>query len=169
MKQTKRKLRSLCLLGLTLLLLCSLSLPAGAAEDNAIEAGETKTITAEAGETDKPTLLEDDCAHTDADNDGICDICGEEILPASGSCGEAVSWTLDSAGILRIFGEGPMEDYDIDDWDNRPSWYSVRDQITRLVVEEGVTTIGNDDWLFYKIKLTQKKHLFYNNNIETGR
>ncbi len=60
----------------------------------------------------------------------------------SGSCGENVTWTLDSEGILTISGTGPMED---DTFDS--SLFRGSTQITQVVVQEGVTEIGS--YAFY--------------------
>ncbi|MCC8156670.1 MAG: leucine-rich repeat protein, partial [Oscillospiraceae bacterium] len=67
----------------------------------------------------------------------------------TGTCGENVIWTLDtSTGVLTISGEGEMEDYsfysysDVSDVSDVP-WYSLRESITAVVIEDGVTSIGN--------------------------
>ncbi len=39
----------------------------------------------------------------------------EETPAASGTCGENLTWTLDSAGSLTISGAGDMTDYSYDD------------------------------------------------------
>ena len=56
-------------------------------------------------------------------------------LVVSGVCGDDLSWTLMSNGKLIISGTGSM-------YDNSP-WEGYRSQITKVVVEEGVTGIGN--------------------------
>ena len=53
----------------------------------------------------------------------------------SGSCGENVTWTLDNKGTLTISGGGDTGDYD-------SPWYSQQDSILSVVVEEGITRIG---------------------------
>ena len=58
----------------------------------------------------------------------------------SGKCGalgknNEVTWTLDSAGVLTISGTGEMRDW-------FPGWRKYKDDITSVVVEEGVTNIG---------------------------
>ena len=58
--------------------------------------------------------------------------------PSSGSCGENLSWTLND-GVLTVSGEGEMDNYD---WGKNP-WYSSSIGITKIVVEEGVTAIGD--------------------------
>ena len=55
-------------------------------------------------------------------------------------CGENVSWDL-ADGVLTISGSGPMFDYEI--VENTP-WYDQRATIQSIVIEEGVTTIGNN-------------------------
>lgn len=65
-------------------------------------------------------------------------------LPASvsaaegGTCGPSLTWHY-AAGTLTIRGEGAMEDY----YDGvLPPWYHLADQITRVILPEGLTVIG---------------------------
>lgn len=60
----------------------------------------------------------------------------------SGTCGDNLTWTLDSAGELVISGTGEL---------NSAGSWGVN--INSLIVEEGVTTIG--DYAFYKSNLTR--------------
>lgn len=56
-------------------------------------------------------------------------------------CGEALAWSFDAAsGTLSVSGQGPM--YDWASSEDVP-WRAIRDEVTSVVVEEGVTTIGN--------------------------
>ena len=62
---------------------------------------------------------------------------------SSGNCGDSgsnVTWLLDDNGTLTISGLGKIEDYrsDIDQ-----PWYSNRSDITSVVIEPGVTSIGS--------------------------
>jgi len=66
---------------------------------------------------------------------------------ASGDCGadgSNVTWQLDDAGVLTISGTGAMKDYETDSvsGETRP-WYDYTDDITKIVVEDGVTHVGN--------------------------
>ena len=61
-------------------------------------------------------------------------------------CGDTLTWSLKN-GTLTISGSGEMFDYawNIDDDHSEyvdAPWYTERENITRIVVEEGVTTIG---------------------------
>ena len=66
----------------------------------------------------------------------------------SGSAGENVTWTLSEDGhTLTISGTGPMEDYTWRSGENSVTsmwlpWENNMAEITRVVVEEGVTTVG---------------------------
>ena len=79
-------------------------------------------------------VLIDENTHLDSDNDGICDICGLKHM-----CGEKVYYEFDeNAGILTLKGEG--ETYN-NLWVDNP--FSDMDNISKVVVEEGITVLGN--------------------------
>jgi hypothetical protein len=59
---------------------------------------------------------------------------------ASGSCGENVTWTLDSEGLLTISGSGPMADQN---FGGCVVGTDLRDQVRSVVIADGVTYIGN--------------------------
>lgn len=64
--------------------------------------------------------------------------------PKSGSCGQDLTWAFDDqTEVLNISGKGDMYDYESDD-SNRPPWYNLRDSITKVIVNEGVTGIGKN-------------------------
>ncbi|MBQ7399428.1 MAG: leucine-rich repeat domain-containing protein [Clostridia bacterium] len=83
-------------------------------------------------------------------------------VSASGTCGNKLSWSLDTDGVLTISGTGDMTD-----WSSVEStpWYDYMSDIKSIVVENGVTSIGNNafgildagdievdyDDLFYKV------------------
>ena len=70
----------------------------------------------------------------------------EEIVggETSGSCGENVSWYFDEATqTLTISGTGEMKNYAA----TGTPWYGHRSVINTVVIEEGVTTIGNSAFL----------------------
>ena len=63
----------------------------------------------------------------------------------SGNCGENLTWTLDTDGLLTISGTGEMEDYS--SYGNVPwMWNGLVDKINCVVIRNGVTSIGN--WAF---------------------
>ncbi|MBQ1507488.1 MAG: leucine-rich repeat protein, partial [Ruminococcus sp.] len=63
-----------------------------------------------------------------------------ESAPTSGTTGDC-QWSFDeSTGTMTISGSGAMEDYDED---TDVPWYSYRSDIKSLVIEDGVTAIGN--------------------------
>ena len=63
---------------------------------------------------------------------------------AEGTCGENLTWTLDSEGTLTISGTGAMTDYSND---SKAPWYSSRSSIKSAIISYGVTSIG--DYAFY--------------------
>jgi hypothetical protein len=56
----------------------------------------------------------------------------------SGTCGENLTWTLED-GTLTISGTGEMPDYSSD----YAPWYSDREAIISVIIEDGVTSIGS--------------------------
>ena len=59
----------------------------------------------------------------------------------SGTCGENVKWTLTRDGTLTISGTGTMVDYP---YSTSAPWRSFRSQVKTVVIENGVTSIGNN-------------------------
>ncbi|MBO4288674.1 MAG: leucine-rich repeat protein [Lachnospiraceae bacterium] len=57
-----------------------------------------------------------------------------------GSCGGNTTWILGNSGTLTIFGTGTMGNYTSS---NQAPWYEHREEIKAIVVNEGVTGIGN--------------------------
>lgn len=64
-----------------------------------------------------------------------------EILIAGGSCGDGMAWKLDDQGILTVSGTGEIGDY-VQGSGNQP-WKEYAAFITEVVVEEGITGIGD--------------------------
>ena len=56
----------------------------------------------------------------------------------SGNCGGNLTWTLDSSGTLKISGTGEMDDFD----GGIPVWDSFQSNIRKVIIEDGVTSIG---------------------------
>lgn len=64
-------------------------------------------------------------------------LCAAALADTSGTCGPKITWTLDDSGVLRMQGEGAMEDGTA--WrDGIPA-----DAVKSLVIEEGITGIGD--------------------------
>lgn len=59
---------------------------------------------------------------------------------ANGTCGNDAAWELTEEGILVISGTGPMENYSAED---KVPWYSIKNKILGVIVEEGITEVGN--------------------------
>ena len=63
-----------------------------------------------------------------------------------GACGTNIQWSL-SSGVLSITGSGEMTNYSSSYSYSYPPWYSSRESITEVMIEDGVTSIG--DYAFY--------------------
>ncbi len=64
-------------------------------------------------------------------------------------CGENCYWSLDTdSGILTISGTGAMDDFENKNYSGwyhySMPWHAIREDITSVVVEKGITTIGNN-------------------------
>ena len=66
----------------------------------------------------------------------------DENIIASGTCGENLTWVLDTEGTLTISGTGAMENYREGYRQTDSPWYDYREVITNVVIANGVTTIG---------------------------
>ena len=66
----------------------------------------------------------------------------------SGTCGKNATWTLTGTGddlTLTISGSGEISDYS---WQGNP-WYSKRGKIKTVIVDSGITAIGNNSFQFF--------------------
>lgn len=84
-------------------------------------------------------------------------------------CGQNVTATLsrnnDGTYTLTITGDGPMANYDgyiTSSDDSYAPWYEKIQNITRLIVEDGVTTLG-DNILYYSYSDNSGYHSFHPN------
>lgn len=104
--------------------------------------------TAPTEETSAPTEETEEA--TEATEETVEDIAlfadnGDVI--ASGGCGENLTWVLTGDGTLTISGSGEMENYS-GEYQNgeyfrtTTPWSGYREQVTAVVVESGVTSIG---------------------------
>ena len=67
----------------------------------------------------------------------------------TGSCGEACTYRVTDDGVLRISGNGAMDNFNPDS-PPEPGWESNSSLITKAVVDEGITTIGS--FAFFDLK-----------------
>ena len=66
-------------------------------------------------------------------------------IVASGTCGDNLTWTLDSEGTLTISGTGEMDNWTgyAMDVNNAAPWSKYGEQIKTVSVEDGATSIGD--------------------------
>ena len=60
------------------------------------------------------------------------------VVEGTGECGKGLKWTFTSDGLLKITGEGKMDNFD----DVTP-WEAHLFDITKVVIDDGVESIGN--------------------------
>lgn len=72
--------------------------------------------------------------------------CSDGDIFPNGSCGDDLTWTLQK-GKLVISGEGAMSDYEYSNSATNSPWSTYRTSITDVIIENGVTSIGN--YAFY--------------------
>ena len=70
-----------------------------------------------------------------------------EGMTEAGLCGEKLNWAWDGNGTLTIYGSGDMYNYESEE---RPPWHKYSNEITTVVVEPGVTGIGEYAFNAYK-------------------
>ena len=62
------------------------------------------------------------------------------LYSKTGMCGESTTWSLNEDGVLTISGTGAMINFI---YVNDTPWYSAKDNITKVVIDNGVTNIGS--------------------------
>lgn len=62
---------------------------------------------------------------------------------AVGACGPSAKWVVYSNGVMEIIGEGEVLDYAGGSHGAvLPAWYNYREKINRLIIDERITSIG---------------------------
>ena len=74
---------------------------------------------------------------------GLTFTAGAETILYSGDCGTDAHWKITDDGVLTIYGTGAMNDYTAAGLRAAP-YGSYASSITGLVIEEGITHIGNN-------------------------
>ena len=141
--------KTICLLLICLLLFVMASCGSAPQESETVPAPAAADDTEKETKTEQPA--ETDTAHkwepqlSDEDKAIIAEL--GTLTHHTKVTEDTLTWSFDvPSGILTISGSGPMKDYSKED----PSPCSeYRDAVTRIVVEEGVTTIGA--YAFYNL------------------
>ena len=55
----------------------------------------------------------------------------------SGECGDGVFWIMDEYGVLDVFGDGKIYDYDSPE---ETPFYEYKDKVTKIIIEDDVTS-----------------------------
>lgn len=98
-----------------------------ASEEQTTAESEDAVSKEETGKEEKDEVLSEEESQTE-----------KEIID-SGTCGENVTWTLDSEGLLVISGTGEMTDYT---WRDEAPWGAKKENILSVIIENGVASIG---------------------------
>ena len=70
------------------------------------------------------------------------------VTAVGGACGDSASWMFNAdTGVLTISGTGATYDYSTPTSSNPVPWVEYISGITSIVIDEGITTVGN--WSFY--------------------
>ncbi len=69
--------------------------------------------------------------------------CSSAQFTDTGRCGDNLTYTLSADGTLVISGNGRMYDY----FDNSSPWMKYCGMVTKVVIEDGVTSLG--EWAFH--------------------
>ena len=73
-------------------------------------------------------------------SDGICTKCGMDITVISGTCGDGLTWELNTkSGILTVLGSGAMENYTRTE---TAPWFQYCDDIKAAEISSGATNVG---------------------------
>ena len=78
------------------------------------------------------------------DNSIYCTKCNK-IMEEEGTCGDHLIWKVNSDLTLTISGTGDM--YNYGSWENESPWSEYRDMIQKVMIAEGVTSVGS--YAFY--------------------
>ena len=78
-------------------------------------------------------------------------LAGEAAAATSGSCGKTAQWSFDAASeTLTVSGTGALKDYN---YTMNYPWAAVKDSVRHLVIQEGITEIG--EFTFYGMESLQ--------------
>lgn len=71
----------------------------------------------------------------------VCQVFAADNIFAEGSCGADAFWAFSDDGVLTVSGSGPMDDFR---YSGDVPWKDVRDNIVSVVVEDGITKVGQN-------------------------
>ena len=77
----------------------------------------------------------------------LCFLIPSSIEAKKNPFGNGLNWELTEDGTLIISGNGEMPDfYYYGKWIIKAPWYNNREKIRRVVIDEGITSIGNESF-----------------------
>ena len=76
----------------------------------------------------------------------MIDLASDEVMPASGQCGDEVYWEFsETERLIDIYGSGDMWDYEdsFTDCEKITPWFALKDLIESAIINLNVTSIGD--------------------------
>ena len=128
-------------------------------EDNADSSEETVANSEEdeektAGEVNENELVEKEEVDKNRTQEERAKTALEEEVIASGECGENAIWTLYKNHLFVVSGSGEMTNYNPINNAAPAPWNSYKDDIYEVVIEDGITSIGDYSFFYYDEILT---------------
>ena len=115
---------------------------AEALKDTAEAAKETEDKSEISAEAPAEEVLSEEDAESEVNTGEEEEDGGQILTESSGTCGDSCTYILSDIGVLTISGNGAMADYDDMVVSNMAPWYPQSKNITQIVVNEGITSIG---------------------------
>lgn len=114
-------------------------------QENVEEKVEVENVGQENDETNAENMEEENPETNVEEQSEMIEALAEGNEVASGVCGDNLTWVLTDDGTLTISGTGEMWDYGHNDVSSFTTSYM--DQIKKIVIQEGVTSIGCDAFI----------------------
>ena len=75
-----------------------------------------------------------------------------DLMAASGVWGDNLQWELNDSGVLRISGNGEMDDEGSGSYGEGYPWYPYRESVRSIIVSQGITSIASAAFAYSSAK-----------------